>query len=155
MLQEQIVSSAPQVVGSFSPLEEFDAPVYNPSLTFYHCILKNDREIRFVQLRQMGRSPDQSRGSAVAAVQAQVKRRRRAVLNCPDVRAERAHRLIQMGELSAARQALEGDPPAPGNNATLQLWCDPERRPAELRGPLAPDLVGHQTASSILRKTGC
>ena len=30
VLQEQIVSSAPQVVGSFSPLEEFDAPVYVP-----------------------------------------------------------------------------------------------------------------------------
>ena len=28
-IQEQIVSSAPQVVGSFSPLEEFAAPVYN------------------------------------------------------------------------------------------------------------------------------
>ena len=39
VLQEQIVSSAPQVVGSFSPFEEFDAPVYNSSLTLYHCIL--------------------------------------------------------------------------------------------------------------------
>ena len=36
VLQEQISSSAPQVVGSFSRLEEFDAPVYNPSLTLYH-----------------------------------------------------------------------------------------------------------------------
>ena len=36
VLQEQIVSSAPQVVGSFSPFEEFDALVYNPSLTLYH-----------------------------------------------------------------------------------------------------------------------
>ena len=39
VLQEQIVSSAPQVVGSFSLLEEFHALVYNPSLTLYHCIL--------------------------------------------------------------------------------------------------------------------
>ena len=40
VLQEQIVSSAPQVVGSLSPSEEFDALVYNPSLTLYHVILK-------------------------------------------------------------------------------------------------------------------
>ena len=33
VLQEQIVSSALQIVVSFSPSEEFDAPVYNPSLT--------------------------------------------------------------------------------------------------------------------------
>ena len=35
MLQEQIVSSAPQVVGSFSLFDEFDAPVYNPSLPLH------------------------------------------------------------------------------------------------------------------------
>ena len=29
-IQEQIVASAPQVVGSLPPFEEFDAPVYNP-----------------------------------------------------------------------------------------------------------------------------
>ena len=40
VLQEHVVSSAPQVVGSFSPLEEFDPPVYNPPLTLYHCILQ-------------------------------------------------------------------------------------------------------------------
>ena len=112
---------------------------------------------RFASFSQ-GRWEDlliKSRDSAWAAVQAQVKRRRRVVPNCPDIRAERAHRLIQLGELSAARQALEGDPPAPGNNATLQLLRDPERRPAAPRGPLAPELAGHQqTAPSILRKTG-
>ena len=37
MPQEQINSPAPQVVFSFFPSEEFDAPVYNPSLTLYHC----------------------------------------------------------------------------------------------------------------------
>ena len=36
--------SAPQVVGSFSPLEEFDALVYNPSLTLFHCILYNKKK---------------------------------------------------------------------------------------------------------------
>ena len=84
----------------------------------------------------------QTRDSALGAVQAQVKRRRRAGPNCQDVRAERAHRLTQLSELSAAKQALEGDPPAPGNHATLQLLRDPERRPAAPRGRLAPELAG-------------
>ena len=48
VLQEQIVSSAPQVVSSFSPLEEFDAPVYNPSLTLYHCILQKKKKIGMI-----------------------------------------------------------------------------------------------------------
>ena len=34
-----IVSSAPQAVGSFSPLEDFDALVYNLSLTLYQQML--------------------------------------------------------------------------------------------------------------------
>ena len=34
-----------------------------------------------------------------------------------------------MGELSAARQALEGAPVAPGTMATLRVLTDPERRP--------------------------
>ena len=61
---------------------------------------------RFASFSQ-GRWDDlliQSRDSAVGAVQAQVKRRRRVVPNCPDIRAERAHKLIQLGELSAVRQ---------------------------------------------------
>ena len=39
VLQEQSVSSAPQIVVSFPPLEEFDAPVYSPSLSLYYCLL--------------------------------------------------------------------------------------------------------------------
>ena len=53
-----------------------------------------------------------------------------------------------MGELSAARQALEGDTPAPGSNATLQMLRDPETRSAT-GGPLAPDLAGHQPDSLV------
>ena len=39
VLQEQIVSSAPQAVGSFSLLEDFDSLVYNLSLTLYQQML--------------------------------------------------------------------------------------------------------------------
>ena len=112
---------------------------------------KSKMSERFASFSQ-GRWDDlliQSRDSALAAVQPQVKRRRRPAPNCPDVRAERAHRLTQLGELSAARHALEGDPPAPGNNATLQLLRDPERRPTAPRGPLAPELAGHQPDSLV------
>ena len=45
-----------------------------------------------------------------------------------------------MGELSAARHALEGDPIAPGSDATLDALEDPERRPRQPREPLADDL---------------
>ena len=65
---------------------------------------KSKMSERFASFSQ-GRWEDlliQSRDSALGAVQAQVKRRRRAVPTCPDVRAERADRLIQLGELSAA-----------------------------------------------------
>ena len=54
---------------------------------------KSKMSERFASFSQ-GRWEDlliQSRDSALAAVQAQVKRRRRAVPNCPDIGAERAH----------------------------------------------------------------
>ena len=50
-----------------------------------------------------------------------------------------------MGELSAARQALEGGPVALGNYATLRALTDPERRLALPREPLSPE-VAHQLA---------
>ena len=42
-------------------------------------------------------------------------------------RASRAMSLVQVGELSAARQALEGAALAPGSLATLRVLTDPER----------------------------
>ena len=56
-------------------------------------------------------------------------------------RALRAEGLIKMGELSHARQALEGAALAPGNQATLDALQDPERRPARPREPLPEDLA--------------
>ena len=68
------------------------------------------------------------------------RRRRRDRGTSLQARADRAQTLIQMGELSAARHALEGDPVAPGSDATLNALEDPERRPRQPREPLADDL---------------
>ena len=50
-----------------------------------------------------------------------------------DRRAVRAEGLVQMGELSARRQALEGASLAPGNRQTLDALQDPQRKPPEPR----------------------
>ena len=44
-----------------------------------------------------------------------------------DLELMRAQRLVQVGELSSARQALEGAPLAPGNQATLGQVTDASR----------------------------
>ena len=56
-------------------------------------------------------------------------------------RADRALRLVQLGELSSARQALEGAEVAPGDRNTLAALQDPVRRPAFPRDPLPEDLL--------------
>ena len=61
-------------------------------------------------------------------------RRRRRGSDEEAVRAARALSLVQMGELSAARQALEGASLAPGNLATLGMLTDPTRRPCGEEG---------------------
>ena len=97
-----------------------------------------------------------SRDSAMAAVQVLGHRRRRVPPDPVEHRAERAHNLIQMGELSAARQALDGDPVAPGNHATLLALRDPQRRPQAPRSPLAPELmVSNPQRLSNWSRTGC
>ena len=64
-------------------------------------------------------------------------------------RADRALDLIQMGELSAARHALEGDPIAPGNRQTLSALQDPERRPPVPREALPASIVNHFPQTEI------
>ena len=57
----------------------------------------------------------------------------------PDVRAEN---LVSMGELSAARQALEGASVAPSTLRTMQQcgsWTNSEKRPIGPRSPIPPD----------------
>ena len=63
-----------------------------------------------------------------------------------EARAARALSLVHMGELSAARQALEGAPLAPGTHATLRALTDPERRPAFPREPLSAEVAHMQPA---------
>ena len=89
-----------------------------------------------------------SRDSAMAAVQV-LGQRRRVPPDPVEHRVECAHNLIQMGDLSAARQALDGDPVAPGDHATLRALCVPQRRPQAPRGPLAPELIGFQPTALV------
>ena len=56
-------------------------------------------------------------------------------------RADRAQSLVQMGELSAARQALEGAAVAPGTEATRAALTDPAKRPPAPREPLPRHLA--------------
>ena len=52
-------------------------------------------------------------------------------------RVSRAIALANMGELSNARQVLEGDAVAPGNETTWKLLTDENRRPRSVREPLS------------------
>ena len=65
------------------------------------------------------------------------RRRRRDDQNELDKRATRALRLVHFGELSSARQALEGANVAPGTLRTLAALTDPTRRPPEARERLS------------------
>ena len=64
----------------------------------------------------------------------------RVVRDDLESRAARAEALVQMGELSSARQALEGAVVAPGNDVTLRALQDPSRRPLVLRDPIPDDI---------------
>ena len=55
-------------------------------------------------------------------------------------RAARAEKLVHLGELSAARQALEGEAVAPGTLRTQAALMDPSRRLPVPREPLPEDL---------------
>ena len=69
----------------------------------------------------------------------------------PDLqrRAQRARHLVQMGELSAARQALTAGPTAPGTHGTLEELRDPARRPPEPYQPLSPEVSNFQPDQPI------
>ena len=55
----------------------------------------------------------------------------------------RAEMLVQLGELSSARQALEGAALAPGDNATLAALTNEGKRPLRPRDPLPRGVVEH------------
>ena len=75
--------------------------------------------------------------------QAAVSRRRKNRRPEQDIvrRVSRAESLVHMGELSSARQALEGASLAPGSEATLNALRDPEKRPQFPRHPLPREMV--------------
>ena len=75
-----------------------------------------------------------------------VRRRRRRGPDEESARASRALSLVHMGELSAARQALEGASVAPGNLATLGMLTDPTRRPPVPRRVLSQEVQHAQPA---------
>ena len=68
------------------------------------------------------------------------RRRRRTQQDSVERRAERAEALVQVGEFSAGRQALEGALLAPGNDTTLRELQNPARRPPDPRAPI-PDVL--------------
>ena len=58
-------------------------------------------------------------------------------------RVARAVRQVEFGELSAGREALEGESVSPGTLRTLRALTDPERRPEVPGEPLLPELAHH------------
>ena len=68
--------------------------------------------------------------------QAAIRRRRRNRGDDVQKRADRALMLVQMGELSAGRLALDGAQVSDGNQATLKALTDTRRRPPVPRAPL-------------------
>ena len=79
-----------------------------------------------------------SRKCAEEAATAHRRRRRRARENDVEKRAARALNFVQLGELSSARQALEGADLAPGNDETLRAL---RQRPAFPQEPIPPALM--------------
>ena len=78
--------------------------------------------------------------SSVEAASASSRRRRRFKGDNVEQRARRAFHMVQLGEVSAGRQVLDGACLAPGDLKTLNALKDPTRRPPVPRDPL-PDSV--------------
>ena len=69
-------------------------------------------------------------------------RRRRRQKDFLERRVDRAMGLAQLGELSNARQALEGEAIAPGNDITRMMLTDKKQRPPSAREPIDRDILG-------------
>ena len=67
-------------------------------------------------------------------------RRRRTQHDTVTKRVERAEFLVCLGEISAARHALEGSPVAPGTEETLNALRDMDRRPPLPRDPIPEEI---------------
>ena len=79
------------------------------------------------------------------AATAHTRKRRRHQVGDIQRRAGRALALVQLGELSAGRQALEGAELAPGSEETLRELRNPLKRPPRARAPL-PQILDHVPA---------
>ena len=88
---------------------------------------KLEERVRLFQEGRWQQLLDQSQASDQQAHQISARKRRRVVNSVP-LRAERAKSLVKLGELSAARVALEGAEVVPGTLATLRELTNPERR---------------------------
>ena len=77
------------------------------------------------------------------------RRIRQARADSVELRAERAQAFAQLGELSSARQALEGPCLAPSNLATLRALTYPDRRPPQPRDPLPQSVRDHQATAAF------
>ena len=101
---------------------------------------------------QEGRWMELLRGVAIAAETAHthsVRRRHRHDDDDEARRAARAMSLTQMGEWSAARQALEGAAVAPGTMSTLRALTDPEKRLPLPRTPLSREVADAQPSEAF------
>ena len=83
---------------------------------------------RRIQLFSCGQWEDLLRESRIVIPRRNTKR-----ANVDEHRALRAEALVALGELSAARQALEAAEIAPGTDETFRILSDADRRPASLR----------------------
>ena len=92
----------------------------------------------------------QSMPGAEQAAILSARRRRRERTGDVERRAARAVRFVQMGELSAGRQALEGAEVAPGTRRTLDKLRDPVRRPPEPREPLPQAVSSARPAQAFI-----
>ena len=69
--------------------------------------------------------------------------------NAASTSKKRAQALVELGELSSARQVLEGATCAPGDDTTRVALTNPARRPPELRAPLPEELIRHRPATQF------
>ena len=81
---------------------------------------------------------EQSLNSSMDSATGRVRRRRNG--DSVEKRARQALHMVQLGELSAGRQDLEGASLAPGDKKTLEALKDPDRRPALPRSSLPDDI---------------
>ena len=90
-----------------------------------------------------GRWEELIRDSEVASNQASVAmhRRRRRHMDEEERSARRAHTLVQLGEVSAGRAALEAAELAPDSEETRRELTDPRRRSSRAREPIAQHIL--------------